>query len=138
MSDMEAMFQRLSMEQEERHRQQTAALEERHRQQTEELQKHLESLEARPRLSPSESSRGVMANRGRVTQAKRRSLRYIQRGLPPPEAIVPELDEVGTALTALEEDDEILGDNEGEPEERLTGGKKGVSDKTNLQVRGNI
>ncbi|KAJ6616801.1 hypothetical protein B0H10DRAFT_2434760 [Mycena sp. CBHHK59/15] len=134
MSDMEAMFQRLSMEREERHRRQAAALEERHRQQTEGLQKRLEALEARPRPSPSESSRGGVANRGGVTQAKRRSQRYIQRGLPPPEAIAPELDaaaaQAATVLAALEEDEEVLGDDEGEPEERPTGGKTGVSDKT--------
>lgn len=82
MSDIERLFDKLSMQQEERHREQTREL----REQNLVLQARLDSIEART-LPPSSNPErgGFSAQRGAATQAKRRVLRTLQRGLTPPD-----------------------------------------------------
>ncbi|KAF7375724.1 hypothetical protein MSAN_00461900 [Mycena sanguinolenta] len=112
MSDLEALFQRFSIDQEERHRQQTAALEEhyrqqtealeeRHRQETEVLHERLNALESDRRSASSGSSRKGLASRGGSMQAMRQTRQNLRRGLPTPAAATdPPVAAAGAPVTA--------------------------------------
>ncbi|KAF8181190.1 hypothetical protein K438DRAFT_1768027 [Mycena galopus ATCC 62051] len=143
MSDMEALFQRFSIEQDERHRQHTAELEERHRQHTTELENHRrqqtellhQRLDALENSRSSESSRGRLSNRGGA-QAKRRTQRALQRGLPPPEETIEhEIDTMAAHVATAAAPAQVAEEADGDGDDGGDDGpkKKRVSDKTALQ-----
>ncbi|KAJ6572667.1 hypothetical protein B0H10DRAFT_996746 [Mycena sp. CBHHK59/15] len=118
MGDLESLLQRFSLQQEERHREQTRELKE----QTLVLEARLNSLEQRPHPPSSESSRGQSSARGAVATRGKKSVVRTQRTLPTPDPVVlPESDEgpttegVDSTDVVLEEQEGDEGGDEGEP-----------------------
>ncbi|KAJ7795450.1 hypothetical protein B0H14DRAFT_3554110 [Mycena olivaceomarginata] len=112
--DLEGLFQRFSLRQEEYHREQTQEL----RAQTSRLEAHLNDLE-RPVSLSAESSRGRPSARGSVgTRGKSRVSRPLRRR-PPSEAAVPRASDEGAVdSTSAQGEDEA--DDEGDDEELST------------------
>lgn len=128
--DLEGLFQRFSLRQEEYHREQTQEL----RAQTSRLEARLNDLE-RPVSLSSESSRGHPSARGSVgTRGKSRVSRPL-RGRPPSEAAVPRASDEGAVdSTSAQGEDEA--DDEGDDEELSTfRTTKKNKDQTAIQVR---
>jgi hypothetical protein len=124
MGDLEGLFRRFSLQQEERHREQTR-----------ELKEHNLVLEAR--LSSLESSRGPPSARGAVAMRGKKRVVRSPHGLPthdcdalPESNEGPRTDSTGAVLGDEDEGDE--GGDEGEP---ATSRKKKTKVQTAVQVR---